>query len=130
MRFHVTEILLSASLRLMLITVLAIPLLTVILFETILLFISLFHHSNLRLPVRLEAILSRFLVTPSIHWVHHHAKTDDTNSNYAACLSLWDRVFRSKSSTERTPEMKIGIEGSEDKGFIGLLLMPFRGASI
>lgn len=130
MRFHITEILLSVSLRLILIAVLAIPLLTVILFETILLFVSFFHHSNLRLPARLEKVLSCFVVTPSIHWVHHHAKTSDTNSNYAACLSLWDRVFRSKSSMERTPEMKIGIQGLEDKRFIELLLMPFRGVSI
>ncbi|MEO1242225.1 MAG: sterol desaturase family protein [Pseudomonadota bacterium] len=130
MRFHITEILLSASLRLILIAVLAIPLLTVILFETILLFASFFHHSNLRLPARLEKVLSCFVVTPSIHWVHHHAKISDTNSNYAACLSLWDRVFRSKSSMKRTPEMKIGIQGLEDKGFIELLMMPFRGASI
>lgn len=130
MRFHVTEILLSASLRLILIAVLAIPLLTVILFETILLFVSFFHHSNLRLPVRLERVLSLLVVTPSIHWVHHHAKTSDTNSNYAACLSVWDRVFRSKSLTKRTAGMKIGLQDVEDKGFIGLLVMPFRGSSI
>ncbi|MEM9616711.1 MAG: sterol desaturase family protein [Pseudomonadota bacterium] len=130
MRFHITEILLSASLRLILIAVLAIPLLTVILFETILLFVSFFHHSNLRLPGKLERVLSLFVVTPSIHWVHHRAKTSDTNSNYAACLSVWDRVFRSKSSTKRMTGMKIGLQDLEDKGFIGLLVMPFRGSSI
>ena len=50
-------------------------------------------------------------MTPSIHWVHHHAIRRDTDSNYSALLSVWDRLFGSRSPTSRTPEMPIGTEG-------------------
>ncbi len=125
-RFHVGEVAVSSALRLIPIAFLAIPLETVILFEVILLSASIFQHSNLKLSPTLERFLARFLVTPSIHWVHHHAIRDDTDSNYASVLSFWDLVFRTRSPTMRTPDMKIGVEGVEDVAFIRLLLLPFR----
>ena len=127
-RFHLGEVVLSALLRLIPITLLALPLSTVILFETLVLCGALFHHSNLRLPPAFEGALSRLIVTPSIHWVHHHARKADTDSNYAAVLSLWDPLFGSKSPTKRQMDMKIGVEGVEDKGFLGLILLPFMKA--
>ena len=127
-RFHGGEVLVSGILRLMPIAVLAIPLTTVILFEILLLCFALFHHSNLKLPPGFERGLSKLIVTPSIHWVHHHATWEDTNSNYAGCLSIWDRLFGSNSPNKRKQGMKIGIEGVEDQSFIALLLLPIRGS--
>ena len=124
-RFHLGEVVLSAALRLIPIMLLAPSLMTVIIFETLLLGFALFHHSNIRLPNRAERLLSFAIVTPSIHWVHHHAVRADTDSNYGAILSLWDRLFTSRSSHVRTPDMKIGAEGVEELSFIGLLLSPF-----
>lgn len=125
LRFHLGEVVLSACLRLVPIMLLAIPLMTVIIFETLLLSVALFHHSNIRLPRAVEQALSFLIVTPSIHWVHHHAIRADTDSNYGAVLSLWDRVFASRSGFTRTPDMKIGAEGVEELSFFGLLLAPF-----
>lgn len=124
-RFHFGEVVVSAGLRLIPIAMLAIPLGHVIAFETLMLCTVIFHHSNLRIPERLERSLSRVVITPSIHWVHHHAVMRDTNSNYGAVFSIWDRLFGSKSATRRTLEMKIGIESIEDKSFLGLILSPF-----
>ncbi len=123
-RFHLGEVVLSALLRLIPVTLLATPLTTVIVFETVLLASALFHHSNIKLPRALERALSYFIVTPSIHWVHHHAIRADTDSNYSSILSVWDRLFASRSATVRTSDMKIGAEGVEDLSFIGLLLAP------
>ncbi len=123
-RFHLGEVVLSAVLRLIPITVLATPLTTVIIFEAVILASALFHHSNVKLPRGIERWLSYVVVTPSIHWVHHHAVRADTNANYAAFLSVWDRVFGSRSKTRRMPDMKIGAEGIEDLSFSGLLLAP------
>lgn len=125
-RFHVGEVVLSALLRLIPIALLALPLATVITFETVLLCATFFHHSNIRLPRRIEAALSKVVITPGIHWVHHHARWRDTNSNFGAVLSVWDRLFASKSRTERRLDMRIGVEGLEDKSFFGLILMPLR----
>ncbi len=125
-RFHPGEVALSALLRMAPIVVLAIPFVHVVIFETALLAASLFHHSNWRLPPALERAVSFVIVTPSIHWVHHHAVPEDTNSNYAPILSLWDRLFRTRSPSVRTQDMKIGLAGVEDKSPVGLLLAPFR----
>ncbi len=128
-RFHVTELALSSALRLALIALLAIPLIHVVLFEIIVLCASVFHHSNLQLPHSIERRLSRVIVTPSIHWVHHHAVHADTNSNYATVLSFWDKLFGSRSAAQRTKDMQIGVQGFEDMKFFRLLLHPFTRAS-
>jgi sterol desaturase/sphingolipid hydroxylase (fatty acid hydroxylase superfamily) len=125
LRFHFGEVLLSALVRAAVIYVLGVPLASVIIFETLLAFVTIFHHSNVRLPAWLETNLSRLIVTPSIHWVHHHAIRADTDSNYATLLSMWDRIFRSRSITKRTPEMPIGVEGAKDKALLRLLGRPF-----
>lgn len=124
-RFHFGEVILSAALRLVPIFIFAIPFSHVVIFETLLLSAAIFHHSNVRLPGGMERSLSKVIVTPSIHWVHHHARRVDTDSNYASLLSLWDPLFGTRSATNRTPEMKIGVEGVEDKPILGLILSPF-----
>jgi sterol desaturase/sphingolipid hydroxylase (fatty acid hydroxylase superfamily) len=126
LRFHFGEVLLSALVRAAVIFVLAVPLVSVVVFEVLVLLAALFHHSNLRLPGWLERPLSFIIVTPSIHWVHHHALRSDTDSNYATLLSVWDRVFVSRSPTVRQPDMKIGVERRAERGFLALLIKPFR----
>lgn len=96
-------------------------------FEALVLAASLFHHSNLRVPARVERLVARLVVTPSIHWVHHHAVRRDTDSNYATILSMWDRLFGSRSRTARTPDMPIGVEGTTEETLPRLLVRPFRG---
>lgn len=125
LRFHFGEVFISSLVRAGVILLLGVPLLSVVVFETLLALSAMFHHSDIRLPPRLERALSRVIVTPSIHWVHHHAIRRDTDSNYSALLSVWDRLFGSRSSTVRTPDMPIGTEGLKDRGLPGLLARPF-----
>lgn len=125
LRFHFGEVVLSALARSVVIVALAVPLAHVVIFETVLALIVLFHHSNIQLPGWLERPLSLVIVTPSIHWVHHHARRSDTDSNYASVLSVWDRIFRSRSPTVRDPSMKIGVEGIGDATLWRILLRPF-----
>ncbi len=126
LRFHFGEVLLSALARAGVVLALAVPLVSVFAFETVLLIATIFHHSNLRLPPRLERALSRVIVTPSIHWVHHHRIRADTDSNYSTVLSIWDPIFRSRSPTRRTPALEIGVEGREELPVLGLVAAPFR----
>src|SRR5262249_9403709 len=69
LRFHFGEVALSALARAGVVLALAVPLASVLAFETLLLIATIFHHSNLRLPENFERGLSRVIVTPSIHWV-------------------------------------------------------------
>lgn len=125
LRFHFGEVLLSALVRAGAIAVLGLPVLSVLAFETLLLAATIFHHSNLRLPAGLERRLARVVITPSIHWVHHHRVRRDTDSNYGTVFSLWDGLFGSRSPTRRTPAMTIGVEGQPERPFLSLLARPF-----
>ncbi len=128
LRFHFGEVFLSSLVRASVIFLLGVPLTSVIVFETLLALSAIFHHSNARVPAWLEKPLSWVIVTPSIHWVHHHAIRRDTDSNYSAFLSIWDRLFGSRSPTIRTPEMPIGVEGRRERSIGGLLRRPAEGA--
>ncbi len=126
LRFHAGEVLLSALVRAGVIFVLAVPLAHVVVFETLIVLAAIFHHSNVNLPDRFERGLSWLIVTPSIHWVHHHAVRADTDSNYCTVLSVWDRLFASRSKTRRSADMPIGVEGRDEEDLARLVARPFR----
>lgn len=129
LRFHFGEVALSAAVRALVIVLLDVPLASVILFEALVLAAAVFHHSDAALPPALERRLSALIVTPSIHWVHHHAIRSDTDSNYATLLSVWDRLFGSASGTRRWAMMPIGVESLADRPFLALLAAPFGRTS-
>ena len=126
-RFHFGEVLLSALVRVPVIIAFDVSWTAILVFETLVLASALFHHSNLAIPPRVERALAQVVVTPSIHWIHHHRIRRDTDSNYGAIFSFWDRMFGSRSATKRSPAMPIGVEGREERGFVGLLARPFKG---
>lgn len=124
-RFHFGEVALSAGFRALLIVLLGFPIVSVLVFEILVLIAAIFHHSNLRLPQGLERVLGRLIITPEIHWVHHRAVRRDTDSNYGTILSIWDPLFGSRSPTPRRPEMKIGVEQRVEQSLTQLLVRPF-----
>ena len=124
-RFHFGEVILSALIRSIIIIAFNISLINLLLIEAIILLSSIFHHSNINLPSKLEKNLSNFFVTPSIHWVHHHKRQSETDKNYSTIFSWWDRIFNSKSNFERKIKMPIGVEGDHEQSLIKLILRPF-----
>ncbi len=125
LRFHFGEVVLSSLVRSAVIILLGVPLSTVVIFEVLVTLAAMFHHSNIRIPQRLEKLLSVFIVTPSIHFLHHHALREDTDSNYATGLSVWDRIFNSRSAHTRMLDMPMGVEGQGDVSLASLILRPF-----
>ncbi len=128
LRFHFGEVLLSALARASIILLLGFPLASVLAFEAIILVCAIFPHSNLRLPGALERALAKVIITPSIHWVHHHAVRADTDSNYGTLFSFWDPLFGTRSPNPRDLAMPIGVQGREEERIGSLLLHPLRGA--
>jgi sterol desaturase/sphingolipid hydroxylase (fatty acid hydroxylase superfamily) len=126
-RFHVGEVAMSALARACVIVAAGIPLTSVLVFETLVLLSSLFHHADIRLPPRLERILAWVVVTPSHHRVHHHALRADTDSNYATLLSAWDRIFGSRRPWLPPGGVRFGVEGREELPLPRLLRRPFAG---
>ena len=124
-RFHFGEVILSALVRFLLIIIFSISLINLLLIEAIILICSIFHHSNISIPKKIENFISFIIVTPSIHWVHHHKRQKETDSNYSTIFSWWDKIFRSRSFFKRKLRMPIGVEGKKDQTIKKLILKPF-----
>jgi len=92
-RFHPVEILLSMVIKLGAVVALGAPALGVMMFEVLLNATSMFNHSNVRLPMRVDRGLRRILVTPDMHRVHHSIVRQETNSNFGFNLPWWDQLF-------------------------------------
>ena len=126
LRFHFGEVLIAALMRAGVILLIGFPLNSILAFETLVLIATIFHHSDLRLPAAFETALSRLVITPSIHWVHHHRLKRDTDSNYGTVFSFWDRLFGSANATPRRADMAIGVEGEQEHDLPGLILRPLQ----
>jgi sterol desaturase/sphingolipid hydroxylase (fatty acid hydroxylase superfamily) len=124
-RFHFGEIFFATFIRAIVIIIFSIPFMSIIIFEIMVLSFTLFHHSNIKLPRLIENIISKIIITPSIHWVHHHTARKDTDSNYGTIFSFWDHLFKTKSNTARFQNMNIGVERKKDTSFLKLLYAPF-----
>lgn len=130
-RFHPFEIVLSKVYKLGWIALLGPSVLVVIIYESLLLSFSLMTHSNIRLPLKLDVILRRFIVTPDFHRVHHSIYRNETDSNYGNILTIWDHLFRSYHSQPQDghANMQIGLPAFRniaEQNLGALLIQPFR----
>lgn len=132
-RFHPVEIVLSMLIKAAVILILGPPVMAVVIFEVLLNATSMFNHGNVRIPPALERALRLLLVTPDMHRVHHSIEEDETNSNFAFNLSVWDRLFGTYRDQPRAGHegMTIGISTfREIKRCVwlpGILALPFIG---
>lgn len=128
-RFHFGEILFSTGFRVLQVGLIGISAWTYALYEIAFQAGTLFHHSNLRLPHRVERLLVLLLVTPRMHGIHHSRVRSETNSNYSTLFSFWDRLHRSLGLNIPQGEIEIGVPGyakPEDNEWRQALAAPFR----
>jgi sterol desaturase/sphingolipid hydroxylase (fatty acid hydroxylase superfamily) len=96
----------------------------------LLLFVSiLFHHSNTRLPARLDRALVKVLVTPRMHGIHHSNRREHTDSNWSSLLSAWDFVHRTAVLDVPQETITIGVPAYRDERDVTIgtmLALPFR----
>ena len=132
-RFHPIEILLSMLIKFAVIASLGAPALAVLIFELLLNATSMFNHSNVRMPQRLDRMLRLFVVTPDMHRVHHSVEDDETNSNFGFNLPWWDRLLGTYRDQPRAGHqgMTIGIRTFREPRLcarlLGMLAIPFIG---
>lgn len=87
-----------------------------------------FHHSNLRLPLRLERAISKVFVTPRMHGIHHSVFRNETDSNYSVIFSWWDRLHKTLCLHVPQHQLTIGVPSYHDPQelTVGYLLkLPF-----
>ena len=127
-RFHFGEVALSAGFRVAQIMVIGVSSLTFALYELVFQANTLFHHSNVRLPLGLERVLNGILVTPRMHGIHHSELRRENNSNYSVVFSWWDRLHRTLRLNVPQSQVVIGIPGyaePHDNEVGRALAMPF-----
>lgn len=90
LRFHAGELALSIPWRAMQIAAIGVPPDALWIWQNIVLLSILFHHSNVELPIGVERVVARFVVTPRIHGIHHSIVPEETNSNWSSGLTVWD----------------------------------------
>jgi len=130
-RFHPIEILLSMGIKLGVVAALGAPAVAVLLFEVLLNATSMFNHSNVQMPVRLDCVLRWIVVTPDMHRVHHSIIARETNSNFGFNLPWWDRLFGTYRDQPAAGHeaMTIGIEQFRkpvEQRLDRMLTQPFR----
>jgi sterol desaturase/sphingolipid hydroxylase (fatty acid hydroxylase superfamily) len=128
-RFHCGELLLSVIWRTAFVLLTGIAPLTLIVFEIVFECAGQFHHSNWRLPVSIERALSKVLVTPRMHGIHHSIVRCETDSNWGTIFSWWDKLHKSLRIDIPQDAITIGVPAyrEESELTIGqLFLLPFR----
>lgn len=127
-RFHLGEVALSAGFRVVQIALIGVSPLTFAIYELVYQANTLFHHSNVHLPLRVERLLNKILVTPRMHGIHHSEVWRENNSNYSVVFPWWDRLHRTLRLNIPQSRIVIGIPGytaSGDNKLGSALLMPF-----
>jgi sterol desaturase/sphingolipid hydroxylase (fatty acid hydroxylase superfamily) len=78
-------------------------------------------HSNIQLPF--ARALERVIVTPRMHFVHHHPNVIYTNTNYGFYFSIWDRLFGTYVDADDVKEpglVGLDYENTKLRFFLGL----------
>jgi sterol desaturase/sphingolipid hydroxylase (fatty acid hydroxylase superfamily) len=128
-RFHYGETFFSSVFRLVQVLLVGISPVTYLAYELFFNMATIFHHSNVALPIDWERRVNKVLVTPRMHGIHHSVVGSETNSNYSVIFSWWDRLNRSLRLNVPQGEVIIGVPGyllPGDNHIWPLLQQPFQ----
>ncbi|HKB53099.1 MAG TPA: sterol desaturase family protein, partial [Ramlibacter sp.] len=90
LRFHAMELAWSVPWRIAQVVLIGVSQRTLKIWGQLTLAEVMFHHSNLRLPPRVERLLGMIVVTPRQHGIHHANVLDLQLSNLSSGLAAWD----------------------------------------
>lgn len=127
-RFHFVEVLLSAAFRALQVGITGVSPLILTAYEVTFQCATMFQHSSVRLPIRVERLLNKLIVTPRMHGIHHSNVKGETNANYSVIFRWWDVMHRTLCLNVPQSHIEIGVPsyGVEDNKILSLFAMPFR----
>ena len=127
-RFHFIELFASVIFRGGIIFMLGVMPQTVLIYEIAFEAATQFHHSNLRLPAKMETMLGKIFVTPRMHGIHHSVIKHETDSNYSVIFSFWDRLHKTLRLSIHQDALTIGVPSYQNADELTgwfLLKLPF-----
>lgn len=113
-RFHFLEILYSVAFRVVQVGLIGVTMPIYAAYELLFQCGTMFHHSNLRLPIRLERLINKIIVTPRMHGIHHSVVKSETNSNYSVVFRWWDALHRTLRLAVPQAAIRIGVAGYQE----------------
>jgi sterol desaturase/sphingolipid hydroxylase (fatty acid hydroxylase superfamily) len=128
-RFHFGEFIASVPWRAGQIILIGVTPRTLTFWQRLTMASVLFHHSNVRLPIRLERWLSLFVTTPRLHGIHHSIVAEEQNSNWSSGLTAWDRLHGTYRANVPQAEITVGVPAyrePEDVTLSKSLAMPLH----
>ena len=128
LRFHFAELSASVPWRAAQIVVIGVTPDVLLVWQTCVLGLILFQHSNLRLPASLDRALSWIVVTPRMHGIHHSAVREHTDSNWSSGLAIWDRLHGTFRDDVPQEAITIGVPAyrrPDDVTLPKTILLPF-----
>jgi sterol desaturase/sphingolipid hydroxylase (fatty acid hydroxylase superfamily) len=128
-RFHFGEMIFSVGFLSVAVAVFGIAPIMLLVFFITLEAATLFHHSNWRLPIKIERILNLIIVTPRMHGIHHSIVQRETNSNWGTIFCWWDKFHRTLRRDVPQDAITIGVAAYREEHELTLgklFALPFR----
>jgi len=128
-RHHPFESFIRYAFTLFAVFIVGAPMGVVMLYQSLSVVAAQFQHANVKLPKKVDEILSWVFVSPDMHKVHHHYKLPFTDSNYGNIFSLWDRMLGTFMKLD-TEAIVYGVDTFPDEkengDLVSLLKQPFH----
>jgi sterol desaturase/sphingolipid hydroxylase (fatty acid hydroxylase superfamily) len=128
LRFHFAELVASVPWRAGQVVLIGVSPLALSIWQTVTLMEVMFHHSNIRFPIKVERWLNRLVVTPRMHGIHHSVVHEEQNSNWSSGLTLWDWLHGTLRLNVPQDEITVGVpayQAPNDVTLPKVLAMPF-----
>lgn len=100
-RHHPLESIIRFGFTLFGVFVVGTPIGIIMLYQSLSLIATQFSHANIKLPRKIDDVLSYVIVSPDMHKVHHHYMLPYTDSNYGNIFSVWDRLLGTYMKLDR-----------------------------
>ncbi len=127
-RFHFGELIGSVFFRGAVVFLLGASPMLVLVYEIAFEGTNQFQHSNWKLPIQLEKVFNKILVTPRMHGIHHSTIKEEADSNFSIIFSFWDRLHKTVRLNIPQKSIKIGVpaySNAKELSIIYLWKLPF-----
>ncbi|REH52290.1 sterol desaturase/sphingolipid hydroxylase (fatty acid hydroxylase superfamily) [Tenacibaculum gallaicum] len=129
-RHHPIESVIRFTFTLLGVFLVGTPIGIIMLYQSMSLVFTQLTHANIKMPKKLDKVLSYVIVSPDMHKVHHHNILPYTDSNYGNIFSIWDRLLGTYMELDRE-KIVYGVDTFPDEeknsSLKELLKQPFQG---
>ncbi|MEL6557395.1 MAG: sterol desaturase family protein [Bacteroidota bacterium] len=129
LRHHPGETVFRIGFTILAVLIIGAPMGVIMLYQSLSVLFAHITHANIKMPKKVDDLLSYVFITPYMHKVHHHFEQPLTDTNYGNIFSIWDRLFGTFAKVDDMSEITYGIDThmdpSQNTSLKTLLKTPF-----